>query len=203
MDSFEFNSIAIGGRIDRLRNEHGYSIEDLAARATLNKNTVNRVIKGVGKPNLNTFLKLCNALEVTPNELMGSGRDHKAHFRVIRQSEPGKLVFHEQEPVMRLGVLEDALPYGSMDCIVMEVAGRTLSSVRSHVGEELLICTKGRVGVIIGNTSVELEVGDAMWFHAPEPHRYYNADPERELSTALCVLTDSFMNDLDKLSVSE
>ena len=201
MESFEFNAITIGGRIDRLRNQRGYSIEILAERAGLNKNTVNRVIKGVGKPNLNTFLKLCGALEVTPNDLMDTRPNRKAHFRVIRCADGDNLVFRQQEPGVRLGLLKDNLPHGAMSCIAAEFVGR--SSVRSHAGQEVLICTSGRVGVQIGETAVELDVGDAILFHATEPHCYCNAAPDLPKSTALFVLTDAILDDSDKLIVSE
>lgn len=201
MDLFEFNSITIGGRIDRLRNQRGYSIEDLAERAALNKNTVNRLIKGIGKPNLNTFLKLCGALNVTPNDLMDTTTHQKAHYRVIRCQNPDNLVFREQEPSVRLGVLQNSLPHGSMSCIVVEFKGR--SSVRSHVGQELLICTFGKIGVTIGEMTVELAIGDAILFHAAEPHCYFNADPTCEKSTGLSVLSDSILDDPGKISVSE
>ncbi len=200
MDLFEFNSITIGGRIDRLRNQYGYSIEDLAERATLNKNTVNRVIKGIGKPNLNTFLKLCEALNVTPNDLIDAAPHRNTHYRVIRRTNPDNLVFHKQEPGVRLGVLEDNLPQGSMACIVVEFEGK--SSVRSHVGQELLVCTAGKIGVVLGETIVELELGDAILFHATEPHSYYNADPAHAISTGLSILSDSVLDDPDKMSVS-
>lgn len=201
MELFEFNSITIGGRIDRLRNQRGYTIEILAERAGLNKNTVNRVIKGVGKPNLNTFLRLCGALDITPNDLMDTRPNRKAHFRVIRRTGGENLVFHHQEPGVRLGLLKDNLPHGTMGCIAAELVGS--SSVRSHAGQEVLICTSGMVGVKIGETAVELGVGDAILFHATEPHSYYNADPALPMSTALFVLTDAILDDSDKLIVSQ
>lgn len=197
MESFEFNPITVGGRIDRMRNQLKYSIEDLAAHAGLNKNTVNRVIKGVGKPNLNTFLKLCSALKVTPNDLMAPSVGQNDNYRVLRPIDDKTLAFHNQEPGLRIGLLTNELPQSTVGCMVLEFSERT--STRNHVGEELLVCTAGRIGLTIGENNVELGVGEAIIFHASEPHNYYNADPTRDKSTAISALTVSFVDTVGKL----
>jgi transcriptional regulator with XRE-family HTH domain len=196
MDPFEFNPITMGGRIDRMRNQFKYSIEELADRAGLNKNTVNRVIKGVGKPNLNTFLKLCNALKVSPNDLMAPSINQSEHYRVLRPTDDKTLVFHNQESGLRIGLLTHELPQSTMGCMVLEFSEHT--STRTHVGEELLACTSGRIGLTIGEKNVEIDVGEAIIFHASEPHSYYNADSKRDKSTAISALTVSFLAPPDR-----
>ena len=198
MGSAEYNAIMIGGRIDRLRNARGYSIEDLAERADLNKNTVNRVMKGIGKPNLDTFFKLCQALDVTPNDLMDITPRGSA-YRLIRSATPDNLIFHDQEPGIRLGVLEDKLPHGSITYALMELSAK--GSVKSHGGEELLFCMRGKVGMTIGSVSKELAEGDAILFHATEPHSYYNADPKEKVSIALCVMSISDVFNQENLAI--
>ena len=196
MDSFEFNPITIGGRIDRMRNQFKYSIEELAGRAGLNKNTVNRVIKGIGKPNLNTFLKLCNALKVTPNDLMAPSINQNDHYRILRPTDTQFIAYHNQETGLRIGLLTNDLPQSTMGCMILEFSEQT--TTRSHVGEELLVCTSGRIGLTIGEKNVEIDAGTAIIFHASEPHSYYNADPTRKKSTAIGALTVSFIEDPNK-----
>lgn len=201
MESFEFNPITIGGRIDRMRSQFQYSIEELADRAGLNKNTVNRVIKGVGKPNLNTFLKLCNALKVSPNDLMAPSVDQNDHYRIIRPTDLETLRFHTHQQGLRIGLLTNELPQSTMGCMIVEFTEP--STARSHVGEELLVCTSGRIGLTIGEKNVEIGEGEAIIFHASEPHSYYNADPTKEKSTAISALTVSFIDNPDKMSFSK
>ncbi|MBT4138689.1 MAG: helix-turn-helix transcriptional regulator [Candidatus Latescibacteria bacterium] len=197
MESFEFNPITLGGRIDRMRNQLKYSIEELADRSDLNKNTVNRVIKGVGKPNLNTFLKLCSALKVTPNDLMAPSIEQNDHYRVLRPTDAKTLAFHNQEPGLRIGLMIHELPQSTMGCMMVEFSERT--SMRNHVGEELLVCTSGRIGLTIGEEDLEIGVGESIIFHASEPHSYYNADATRDKSTAISALTVSFTDSPSKL----
>lgn len=201
MNSFEFNPITIGGRINRMRNQHKYTIEKLADLAGLNKNTVNRITKGIGKPNLNTFLKLCYALKVTPNDLMEPSIDQNAPYRVIRPTDTEAFAFHTQESGLRIGQPTNKLPQSTMSCMVVEVSEQT--SMRSHIGEELLICLSGRIGLTIGEKNVEIDVCETIAFHATEPHSYYNADPTRDTSTAISALTDPFIDAPDKMSFDQ
>ena len=180
-----------------MRNQLRYTIEELASRAGLNKNTVNRVIKGTGKPNLSTFLKLCQALKVTPNDLMAPRIDQNEQFRVVRPSDFRTLSYHNQESGPRIGLLIDDLPQSKMGCMVVEFSEPT--NTRTHVGEEFLVCTAGRIGLFIGEKRVEIGAGEAIIFHAFQPHSYFNADPEREISTGITALTVSF-NDSPRLS---
>lgn len=196
MKSFELDPITIGGRINRMRNRHNYSIEQLADLAGLNKNTVNRITKGIGKPNLNTFLKLCHALKVTPNDLMESDIGQNTPYRIMRPTDTQNLTFHTQESGIRIGQLINKLPQSTMSCMVIEVSQQT--STRTHIGEECLICLSGRMGLTIGEKSIELAPCETIVFHASEPHSYYNADPTNNISTALSALTDSALDESSK-----
>jgi transcriptional regulator with XRE-family HTH domain len=189
MKRSHFNPIMIGGRIDRLRNQVGLTIEELAGRAGLNKNTVNRIIKGVGKPQLDTFFKLCGALDVSPNDLMDLEPKNGEFYRVIRRFDREDRQMEDRSPGYRLGVLRDRLPGGQLNCAIIELHSE--GKMQSHPGEELLFCLAGRVGITIGNLTEELDEGDAILFYGTEAHRYFNADGTRESSEALCVWISS------------
>jgi len=201
MKSFELDPITIGGRINRMRNRHNYSIEQLADLAGLNKNTVNRITKGIGKPNLNTFLKLCHALKVTPNDLMESHIDQNAPYRIIRPTDTQNLTFHAQESGIRIGQLLNKLPQSTMSCMLIEVSQQT--STRTHVGEECLICLSGRIGLTIGEKNIEIAPCETVVFHASEPHSYYNADTKQKTSTALSALSDAALEESSKHLLSD
>jgi len=175
----------LGGRIDRLRTSLGLTIEELAALSDLNKNTVNRIVKGVGKPHLETFFKLCAALKVSPNELIDTTPETES-YRVIRRFDHTDRRM-EERPGLRLGFLQDKLPGGLLNCAIIEIS--TEGEMKSHPGEELLYCLKGKVGIQIGNLKEELDKSDAILFYGTETHRYFNADKTNPISLALCIWT--------------
>lgn len=45
--------------------------QDLANKIGTTQATINRWIKGVNEPDLNTLLEICLLLDITPNEILG------------------------------------------------------------------------------------------------------------------------------------
>lgn len=64
-----------GLSVRRLRQRHGWSQEELAARADLNRSYVGEIERGVVMPSLGTVCKLARALESPVGELM-AGCEH-------------------------------------------------------------------------------------------------------------------------------
>lgn len=60
----------VRSRMKQLRIDLGISQDDLAKAAGIDRKTVNRIEKGHFSPNLDTFFRLCIALDVRPADLM-------------------------------------------------------------------------------------------------------------------------------------
>lgn len=50
---------------------HKITQQELANKIGTTQATVNRWIKGVNEPDLNTLLEICLLLDITPNEILG------------------------------------------------------------------------------------------------------------------------------------
>lgn len=57
-------------RMRQLRMDAGISQDNLAKAAGIDRKTVNRIENGHFSPNLDTFFRLCIALDVRPADLM-------------------------------------------------------------------------------------------------------------------------------------
>ena len=180
----DFRSEMLAARIRRLRLQKKLSIEQLAKDAAVDKNTIVRIEKGEGRPNLKTLVNICNALGVSVDKLIDmktiEGKDYYVHRRGGKKSE-----IKDSEPGLRVGDLQAKLPYGLMNTVVLEIFGE--GKMRSHSGEELLFCLKGQVGIKIGNTPVVLNKGDSVLFFGREPHQYFNADKSKDPSEAVAL----------------
>ena len=62
--------VQIGERLRQLREERALRQDELAERAGVGKNTVNRLEKNHTEPHMTTIRKLAQALEVDPAELV-------------------------------------------------------------------------------------------------------------------------------------
>ncbi|HUU28857.1 MAG TPA: XRE family transcriptional regulator [archaeon] len=180
----DFRSEMLAARVRRLRLQKEIGIEQLARDAGVDKNTIVRIEKGEGRPNLKTLVNICNALGVSVDKLIDmkalESEDYFVHRRKGKKSKA-----KDSEPGLRVGDLNAKLPYGIMNTVVLEIFGE--GKMRSHKGEELLFCLKGRVGVRIGSTPVVLNKGDSILFFGREPHLYFNADKSGNSSEAVAL----------------
>jgi len=63
--------VYIGDRLKTLRVRRALTQQELADRAGVGKNTVNRIERNAGEPHMSTLRKLAKALSVDPAELVG------------------------------------------------------------------------------------------------------------------------------------
>ena len=61
----------IGVQVKRERERALLTQQELADRAGIGKNTVNRIERNEGEPHMSTLRKLAKALDVDPTELVG------------------------------------------------------------------------------------------------------------------------------------
>jgi transcriptional regulator with XRE-family HTH domain len=67
--------VYIGKRLKDLRIRVALTQEELAAKAGIGKNTVNRVERNLTEPHMSTLRKLAQALGVEPHELVRGEND--------------------------------------------------------------------------------------------------------------------------------
>ena len=67
--------VYIGERLKDLRIRRALTQEELADKAGIGKNTVNRVERNLTEPHMSTLRKLAQALRVEPHELLEGEND--------------------------------------------------------------------------------------------------------------------------------
>jgi transcriptional regulator with XRE-family HTH domain len=65
--------VYVGERLKGLRVRHALTQEELAAKAGIGKNTVNRIERNLTEPHMSTLRKLAEALGVEPYKLVNGG----------------------------------------------------------------------------------------------------------------------------------
>ena len=58
----------IGARIRELRNKAKYSQENLGHFSDLDRTYINSIERGLKSPTINTVVRLCDTLEITPEK---------------------------------------------------------------------------------------------------------------------------------------
>ena len=192
-----FDPRMLGKRAQRIRVEKKLSIEALAHEADVNKNTVVRFEKGI-PTRMETVYKICGVLGISPLQLIEGkliqGRDYdiKKHESADLHALRGRHIPRKDRVIsdlyhgMTVGDLNYRLPGGSLSAMVLEIRER--GELHTHPGEELLFCLTGTVGIEVSHVNAALKKGDAIFFWGTEPHLYYNANPDKEVSVALSVV---------------
>ncbi len=78
-DKFSLNQI--GERIRKYRKEHGYSLEDVSAMTGFSINTISSIENG-GDTYISYCIAICQALEVSPRELLDIEVDLKPRYEL-------------------------------------------------------------------------------------------------------------------------
>lgn len=79
--SRDLNSIILGLIFKRLRLQRGWTVQQVATAAGLNRVHVGVIERGGNSPNLRTFVALCYALGADPTEVLREVLANSAQFR--------------------------------------------------------------------------------------------------------------------------
>ena len=71
----------LGKRVLQLRKEKGWSQERLAEKSGISNNYVSNIENCYSIPSLETLMKLCDAFQITPNDLLlGVSQENKSYL---------------------------------------------------------------------------------------------------------------------------
>ena len=172
--SDDFLKLDVGGKLRRLREDHGLSLADLARRAALAEAAVRDFEDGRAVPAVGELLNIANALGVSIGHFFQTRIPDK-RVEVVRAAERWT-VKARSEAGGALNYRYQSLSHGLteklMQPFLVEVPpGQDSALNRSqHEGEEFLFILAGVLEVEIGGERHRLEPGDAIYYDSRQPH---------------------------------
>ncbi len=170
----DFLKLDVGGKLRRLREDHGLSLADLARRSTLAEAALRDYEDARAVPAVGELLKIANVLGVSIGHFFQTRIPDK-RVEVVRSSERWA-VNARSEAGSALGYRYQSLSHGLteklMQPFLVEVPpGQDSALNRSqHEGEEFLFVLAGVLEVEIGGERHRLEPGDAIYYDSRQPH---------------------------------
>ena len=165
------NESKVGARIKSYREQLKMGTADLSAKSGVDEALLQAIEAGEVMPALGILTKLSRVL----GQRLGTFMDDQ--FRpdpiVTRASELAT------EKVTHTGKAKDGYTYHSlargkpdwhMDPFKIELAPGAQEAFSSHEGEELIICTKGKVRIDYGEETTVLEPGDTAYYNSVVKH---------------------------------
>jgi transcriptional regulator with XRE-family HTH domain len=170
MQSPEDVATAVGRNVRALRQQRRMTIDALAAAAGISRGTVIQIETARGNPSISTLTGLAAALRVGVASLVEDATEPRI---IVRRADEAARLWSSAEgsnAVFRIGTDPPD---------VVELWDWTLQPGDSFDGEahpmgtqEVLSVLSGRLGLRVGATEENLDVGDTVLFQAHAPHRY-------------------------------
>jgi DNA-binding XRE family transcriptional regulator/mannose-6-phosphate isomerase-like protein (cupin superfamily) len=192
--------INIGEKINKLRNQRGLSIRELAERSTVSAGFISQIENGKTNPSVTVLYEIATALQVsikaffdtadtgtaavdkTPGEMVYSRSGEVLDASMLSAGAYPPIVRRGKHATIELmgGVRWSRLTRKSQEHIeFLELqyqpqaqSGETFSR---HIGREFGVILEGTLTVYLGFEEYQLGVGDSILFESSTPHRLVNA----------------------------
>ena len=164
----------IGARLRAARVRQGLTLDNVAGAAGVTKGFLSRLERDETSPSVATLQVICEVLSLP----IGSLFEAPEHDVVRAEEAPGILLVGD-------GVDERLLtPRGQPQLQVVRSTVEAGGSGGDHLytldcDVEVVHVLKGRIEVVMVDTTVHLSAGDTLTFKGREPHTWRNLDEKR------------------------
>jgi transcriptional regulator with XRE-family HTH domain len=150
-------------RLRELRLQHGLTLEDVAARASIDISTLSRLESGKRRLALDHLPRLAEALSVSTDELVRAPEVADPRVRGSSHTRHGITYW----PLTRSG------PAGGLHAFKVRIGARRRkppAELPVHQGQEWIYVLSGRLRLILGERDFTIKPGEAVEFSTWTPH---------------------------------
>lgn len=162
----------IGDRIQALRKEKGFSIEELASMTGFTTELLSKIETREVMPQLGTIMKLSKALEAAIGGLIsGEGDKPYAITRMGEQKTISRSTTQggQQQLYIYKGLAAD-VKGRHMEPLLVKLIESAQKETSQHDGEEFIYVLQGTVILELGSERHELSPGDSVYYSSATPH---------------------------------
>jgi transcriptional regulator with XRE-family HTH domain len=172
VSSTEAHLPALGAALRKLRTDNGLSMDQLATRSQVSRAMLSQIELGRSAPTVTVLWKIATALGVPFSALLGGESPtqpivQRAARSHILSSADGKFSTRALFPLDRPR---------NVEFYELRLAPMGVEEADAHAAgtTENIVVVSGVLEVSLGGHAVTLEVGDATFFVADQPHIYRN-----------------------------
>jgi transcriptional regulator with XRE-family HTH domain len=164
-------SLDVGARVRKLREERNLSLRTLAELCNVSPNTISLIERGLSSPSIDTLQRLASGLGMSiaafwetgepPARLVLTPSADRAQSRA-----PGATIEH-----LGSGLANHAF---ASFLVTMEPGTPSNTRLIQHSGVEWAYCLEGLVEYEVEGREYRLALGDTVLFDASLPHRWRN-----------------------------
>jgi transcriptional regulator with XRE-family HTH domain len=176
---------AVARTVRALRNAHGWSLDQLAARAGLSKGVLVALEQAKGNPNLGTLTRVADTLGVPLTRLVQV--EEEPPFQLF-PADRHVVLWHG--PTGGTGTLlagSDPRPSVELWRWTLRPGERRDSEAHTPGTREIIAVDSGTLCLLVGESRTEVPAGDAAVFRGDRTHSYAN-EGEDDLHFILAVM---------------
>jgi transcriptional regulator with XRE-family HTH domain len=171
---FEYPSSHFARRLKQLRAQRGWSLDALANASGVSRSMLSQVERNRANPTLAVAFRIAHAFEMSLGDLAETPGDSTSSILVIRADD--RAYHYRSDPKCKIRTLSPL--HLEKDVEFYEVQLRERGALRSNAHfegtREFLTVRKGRVRVVSGDDSEDLEPGDSVNYRADVEHAIVN-----------------------------
>ena len=157
---------SFGTKVCKLREDHGWSVEDLAEATGKTPEFIERVENEEFSPSVSFLLRLAKALKIDPSTFLRE--EEKDIIRGQRSMAFTKRTRNYSYQTLTPGAESDHL----RAFMVTIESKQTHKPVEyKHEGEEFIFVMEGELELILGGTRHHLKTGESIHFNSDIPHK--------------------------------
>lgn len=165
---------AIGGKVRALRKRKGYSLQQLADRASVSAAAIHKVERSGMVPTITTLMKIASALNRPVAYFIEE--DGEAEEPGVHTTPGNRPPVFTSIPGLDLKSISG--PYGRffLAGAIAYVSAKATSGDRpmTHPGEELVYMLKGTLTFELDGQSITLQPGESVHFRGDHDHKWWN-----------------------------
>lgn len=165
----------VGRRVKKLRNDRGWSLEELAKASGVSRSMLSEIERERANPTLTVTFRIARAFGMTLQDLIGDVEESPPKIQVIRSRDRAQVFRSDKQCEIRtlspLNLEKDVEFYE----VTLRQGGALRSQPHFEGTREFLTVEEGVVKLESDGVSEELGKGDSATYPADVPHAIVNA----------------------------
>ena len=186
------NLVKLGALIKSLRKKQKLTLAALSKMTGLTAGLLSRIENFRTVPSLPVLLKIADALEVSPSELLaGIGEKSSLGWTLVRKNERTNVERESNQGFMYEMLLDTESSNCNLQALILNVEpGATREKVRTD-GDQFVFILKGNIVFKLDEEKISLNEGDLLFFDGNIEHVAENPNNETAVLLAVYLLKDT------------
>lgn len=169
--STENSLFKIGLNVRQTRKKRNMTLDDIARCTNLSKGLLSKIENFRTLPSLPVLAAIARSLRISLNILLkGVGLEQGRSFHLVKASMRQKIKREKSRGFNYSALMARSLGSIGFESVVLTLAPGAKRKPVSTDGDEFIFILEGEIMFKVGNESIELSAGDALYFDGRLPH---------------------------------